>query len=235
LDYHKIKYWINIAVQLRHNFEEKQKNMNTPPPYLIPSRLAKRTQYDNETICSILDEALFCIISYSVDNQPFAIPTAFVRYEDKIYIHGSVGSHFIREIEKGIPVCISIMLTDALVVAKSAFSHSVNYRSVTIFSKAEKIEDIDTKRAAFEWLTNKIVPNSWDYLRPMKDNEVKKTTALAFSFEEASAKTRTGMPNDEEEDLELPIWSGLIPIQTNRLAPLADERSKNIPLPAHLQ
>jgi nitroimidazol reductase NimA-like FMN-containing flavoprotein (pyridoxamine 5'-phosphate oxidase superfamily) len=209
--------------------------MSTPPPYLVPSRLAKRTQYDEETIHSILDEALFCIISYSADNQPFAIPTAFVRYEDKIYIHGSVGSHFIREIEKGIPVCISIMLTDALVVAKSAFSHSVNYRSLTIFSKAVKVEDMEMKRAAFEWLTNKIVPNSWEYLRPMKDNEVKKTTALAFSFDEASAKTRSGMPNDEEEDLELPIWSGLIPLQATRLAAIPDDRSKNIPLPAHLQ
>src|SRR5690606_10045758 len=98
----------------------------------------------------------------------------------------------------------------------------------------EKIEDIETKRAAFEWLTNKIVPNSWEYLRPMTDSEVRKTTALAFSFEEASAKTRSGMPNDEEEDLELPIWSGLIPLQTTRMPPLPDELSKNIPVPAHL-
>ncbi|SKC06062.1 pyridoxamine 5'-phosphate oxidase family protein [Dyadobacter psychrophilus] len=208
--------------------------MSTPPSHLTPSRLAKRSTQDHEVICSILDEALFCTVSYSVDNRPFSIPTAFVRYEDKIYIHGSVGSHFIREIEKGIPVCISVMLTDALVVAKSAFSHSVNYRSVIIFSNAEKVEDLNTKRAAFEWLTNKIVPGSWDYLRPMKDSEVKKTTALAFSFDEACAKTRSGMPKDEEEDLGLPIWSGLIPIQTNYLAPVADELSQQIPLPKHL-
>ncbi|MCF2506230.1 pyridoxamine 5'-phosphate oxidase family protein [Dyadobacter sp. CY107] len=208
--------------------------MSAPPAHLAPSRLAKRSTQDHEVICSILDEALFCTISYSVDNRPFSIPTAFVRYEDKIYIHGSVGSHFIREIEKGIPVCITVMLTDALVVAKSAFSHSVNYRSVIIFSNAEKVEDFDTKRAAFEWLTNKIVPDSWDYLRPMKDSEVRKTTALAFSFDEACAKTRSGMPKDEEEDLELPIWSGLIPIQTKYLAPVADELSRDIPLPKHL-
>lgn len=208
--------------------------MSTPPSHLLPSRLPKRSTSDNEVIYAILDEALFCTISYSVDNRPFSIPTAFVRYEDKIYIHGSVGSHFIREIEKGIPVCITVMLTDALVVAKSAFSHSVNYRSVIIFSNAEKVEDWDTKKAAFEWLTTKIVPNSWDYLRPMKDSEVRKTTALAFSLEEACAKTRSGMPKDEEEDLELPIWSGLIPIQTKYLAPVADELSQNIPLPKHL-
>ncbi|MCF0051948.1 pyridoxamine 5'-phosphate oxidase family protein [Dyadobacter chenwenxiniae] len=208
--------------------------MSTPPSYLTPSRLAKRSTQDFEVICSILDEALFCTVSYSVNNRPFSIPTAFVRYEDKIYIHGSVGSHFIREIENGIPVCITVMLTDALVVAKSAFSHSVNYRSVVIFSNAEKVEDTETKRAAFEWLTNKIVPNSWDYLRSMKDSEVKKTTALAFSLEEACAKTRSGMPKDEEEDLELPIWSGLIPIQTKYLAPVPDELSQHIPLPKHL-
>ncbi|TLV03103.1 pyridoxamine 5'-phosphate oxidase family protein [Dyadobacter luticola] len=209
--------------------------MQQTPPHLTPSRLAKRATQDYDIVCSILDEALFCTISYSVDGQPFSIPTAFVRYDDKIYIHGSVGSHFLREIEKGIPVCISVMLADSLVVAKSAFSHSVNYRSVTIFSKAEKIEDFETKRAAFEWLTNKIVPDSWDYLRPMTDSEVKKTTALAFSFDESVAKTRSGMPKDEPEDLELPIWSGIIPIPPKRLAPIADETSENIPLPKHLQ
>lgn len=209
--------------------------MPTPPPHLVPSRLAKRTTHEHDAISAILDEALFCTISYAVDNRPYSIPTAFVRYENKIYIHGSVGSHFIREIEKGIPVCITVMLTDALVVAKSAFSHSVNYRSVIIFSQAEKIEDMETKKAAFEWLTNKIVPNSWEYLRPMTESEVKKTTALAFSLEEASAKMRNGMPKDEAEDLELPIWSGLIPLQTQRGTPIADDTSKNWPLPEHLR
>jgi uncharacterized protein len=209
--------------------------MQQQPPHLVPSRLAKRAHYDHETICSILDEALFCTISFVMDNKPFAIPTAFVRCEDKIYIHGSVGSHFIREIEKGIPVCISVMLTDALVVAKSAFSHSVNYRSVTIFSTAEKVEDIQVKRDIFQWLTEKIVPDSWDYLRPMTDSEVKKTTALAFSFEEASAKIRTGPPSDEEEDLPLPIWSGLIPINARRQAPIPHPINEEIALPEHLK
>lgn len=204
------------------------------PSHLIPSRAAKRTHYDQENIYSILDEALFCTISYSVENRPFSIPTSFVRYEDKIYIHGSVGSHFIREIEKGIPVCITVMLTDALVVAKSAFSHSVNYRSVILFAQAEKIEDISLKSEAFKWLTEKIVPGSWDYLRPMTEKEVRKTTALAFSLNEASAKIRTGMPNDEEEDKQLPIWSGLIPLETKRATPVADTSSQTIPLPEHL-
>ncbi|HEV7379185.1 MAG TPA: pyridoxamine 5'-phosphate oxidase family protein [Dyadobacter sp.] len=208
--------------------------MKKPKEHLTPSRSAKRAHYSPEEIYPILDEALFCTISYSIDNEPFSIPTSFVRYEDKIYIHGSVGSHFIREIEKGIPVCITVMLVDDLVVAKSAFSHSVNYRSVVIFANAEKIEDYKTKWDAFKWLTEKIVPNSWDYLRPMTEKEVRKTTALAFPLDKASAKIRTGMPNDEPEDKQLPIWSGLIPLPGGRLSPVPDESSKEIPLPAHL-
>lgn len=208
--------------------------MSVPKSRIIPSRSAKRAHFDPGSIYPILDEALFCTISYAVDNQPFSIPTSFVRYENKIYIHGSVGSHFIREIEKGIPVCITIMLVDALVVAKSAFSHSVNYRSVVIFAKAEVIDDIDLKIASFEWLTNKIVPGSWQYLRPVKLSEVKKTTALAFTLDEASAKMRSGMPIDEEEDQNLPIWSGLIPLKTTRLDPVSDSSSVNIALPEHL-
>jgi uncharacterized protein len=199
------------------------------------SRMPKRTQYDEAIIYSILDEALFCTISYSIDNQPFAIPTAFVRKENKLYIHGSVGSHFLREIESGNPVCISVMLTDALVVAKSAFSHSVNYRSVIIFTNAERIDDFEAKASFFKELTEKIVPNSWDYLRPMKANEVNKTMLLVFDISEASARVRGGMPNDEEEDKSLPIWSGIIPISSKRLAPIADESSVNISLPEHLK
>jgi len=206
-----------------------------PQSHLIPSRSAKRAQYDKETIYSILDEALFCTISYVADSKPFSIPTAFVRYENKLYIHGSVGSHFIWELEKGVPVCISVTLIDALVVAKSAFSHSVNYRSVVLFSQGVKIEEETLKFSVLEWLTNKIVPNSWDYLRPMKANEVRKTTVLAFDIDEASAKTRTGMPNDEAEDKPLPIWSGIIPIETTRRDPVPDDLSLNIPLPIHLQ
>jgi nitroimidazol reductase NimA-like FMN-containing flavoprotein (pyridoxamine 5'-phosphate oxidase superfamily) len=197
--------------------------------------MPKRTQYDEELVYSILDEALFCTVSYSLDNQPYSIPTAFVRKGDRLYIHGSVGSHFLRGIESGIPVCISVMLTDSLVVAKSAFHHSVNYRSVIIFSNGVKHEDFDEKASFFQELTEKIIPNSWDYLRPMKANEVNKTTLLSFEISEASARMRTGMPNDDEADKELPIWSGIIPIPSKRLTPIPDETSKNIDLPEHLK
>jgi nitroimidazol reductase NimA-like FMN-containing flavoprotein (pyridoxamine 5'-phosphate oxidase superfamily) len=202
---------------------------------LIPSRLAKRAHFDADTIYPILDEAFFCTVSYSADNKPFTIPTAFVRYEDKIYIHGSVGSHFMRELEKGIPVCIAVTLADALVVAKSAFHYSMNYRSVVIFAEGEKIEDPELKKAMFQWLTEKVVPGSWDYVRPVKENEVKKTTVLAFKLDEASAKVRTGMPIDDEEDKTLPIWSGIINLETKKMPPIADELSQQILLPPHLQ
>jgi uncharacterized protein len=209
--------------------------MSSIPEHLLPSRLAKRADFTKETIYAILDEALFCTVSYVSEGKPFSIPTAFVRYGDRIYIHGSVGSHFIREIEKGIPVCIAVTLMDALVVARSAFHHSINYRSVILFAKAEKLDSLQDKKEAFEWLTNKIVPGSWNYLRPIKDQEINKTIALSFSLHEASAKVRTGMPIDDEDDLVLPIWSGLIPLATHRLTPIADPHSQQIPLPIHLE
>ena len=209
--------------------------MSSIPEHLVPSRFAKRAHFDKEAIYAILDEALFCTISYVADGKPFSIPTAFVRYGDNIYVHGSVGSHFIREIEKGIPVCISVTIMDAIVVARSAFHHSINYRSVILFATGEKIDKNDVKKDAFEWLTNKIVPNSWNYLRPVKENEINKTIAISFPVNEASAKIRTGMPIDDEEDLQLPIWSGIIPLSSIRQVPVADGFSAHIPVPEHLK
>ncbi len=200
-----------------------------------PSRLAKRAHYDAETIHPILDEALFCTVSYAVDGQPMAIPTAFVRQGDKLYMHGSVGSHFIREIEKGGPVCISVMLTDGLVLAKSAFHHSVNYRSVVIFANAEKVTDETERMNALAMITDHLIPGRWDDLRPTTDSEMRKTTVLVFSLAEASAKIRTGGPNDDPEDAHLPTWSGVIPLQTVRLTPVPREGEENAVLPGYLQ
>ncbi len=202
-----------------------------------PSRYAnQRAHYSEEVIYSILDEALFCTISFCVNNEPFAIPTSFVRKDDKIYIHGSVGSHFLRQLTTGTPVCITVMLADELVVAKSAFDHSVNYRSVVVFSKSEIIDDYEMKAEFFKRLTEKVVPGSWDYLRPMKKSEVDKTMLIAFDIKEASAKIRVGMPYAaESDDTNLPLWSGLIPIPQKRLTPVADQFSQDIPLPEHLK
>ncbi|QMW03783.1 pyridoxamine 5'-phosphate oxidase family protein [Spirosoma foliorum] len=200
----------------------------------IPSRLAKRAHYDEATIHPILDEALFCTVSFAVDGQPMAIPTAFARQDDKLYIHGSVGSHFIRAIEHGAPVCITVMLADGLVLAKSAFHHSVNYRSVIIFANAEKVTDETERMNALALITDHLIPNRWGDLRPTTDSEMRKTTVLAFSLAEASAKLRTGGPSDDPEDEYLPTWSGVIPLQTVRLTPVPAETSLETPLPNYL-
>jgi hypothetical protein len=189
-------------------------------PRTTPSRLAKRAHYDAETIHPILDEALFCTVSYVLDGQPMAIPTAFARHEERLYIHGSVGSHFIRSIENNVPVCLSVMLADGLVLAKSAFHHSVNYRSVVVFAKAEKVVDEAEKLHALALITDHLIPNRWADLRPTTASELQKTTVLAFSLAEASAKVRTGGPGDDPEDVDLPTWAGVIPLQTVRLAPI---------------
>ena len=199
-----------------------------------PSRLAKRTHYDEANIHPILDEALFCTISYALDGQPFSLPTAFARRGNKLYIHGSVGSHFVREIQKGGPVCISVMLVDGLVLAKSAFSHSVNYRSVVIFSRAETVTDEAERMEALVLITDHLIPGRWADLRPTTASEMRKTVVLAFDITEASAKVRTGGPNDEPEDLALPTWAGVIPMQTVRLAPEPAASSLETPLPDYL-
>ncbi|CAN5652121.1 pyridoxamine 5'-phosphate oxidase family protein [soil metagenome] len=199
-----------------------------------PSRSAKRAHYDAETIHPILDEALFCTVSYVLKGQPMAIPTAFARKGDKLYIHGSVGSHFIRTIEQGAPVCISIMLADGLVLAKSAFHHSVNYRSVVIFAQAEKVNDEAERMDALALITDHLIPGRWDDLRPTTDSEMRKTTVLAFTLDEASAKVRTGGPSDDPEDEDLPTWAGVIPLQTVRLTPIVAENSAGTPLPDYL-
>ena len=200
-----------------------------------PSLLAKRAHYDEATIHPILDEALFCTVSYAIDGQPMAIPTAYVRKGDKLYIHGSVGSHFIRSIEQGNPVCISVMLTDGLVLAKSAFHHSVNYRSVVIFAKAEKVTDEAERMEVLALITDHLIPGRWNDLRPTTDSEMRKTTVLVFSLAEASAKVRTGGPGDEPEDENLPTWAGVIPMQTVRLTPVPAENSLETALPDYLQ
>ncbi len=201
---------------------------------LTPSRLVKRASYDAATIHPILDECLFCTVSYAFQGQPMAIPTAFARKDDTLYIHGSVGSHFIRSIENGEPVCISVMLNDGLVLAKSAFHHSVNYRSVVIFGNAEKVTDESEKMDALALITDHLVPGRWADLRPTTDSELRKTTVLRFSLAEASAKLRTGGPNDDPEDADLPTWSGVVPMKTVRLTPIPREGEEAKPLPAYL-
>lgn len=214
----------------------KIKQMIQKTARITPSRYAnQRTTYDLNILHSILDEALFCTVSYAEGEQPFSIPQSFARIGDHIYLHGSVGSHFIRMLADGRPACISVMLADELVIAKTAFHHSVNYRSAVIFANGEMIHDQDLKYQAFKNLTEKMVPGSWDYLKPMSKKEMDKTTAVRFALTEASTKIRQGPPGHEESEMDLPIWTGVIPIKPIRQTPIPDEYGKTIPLPKHLE
>lgn len=205
------------------------------------TRLPKRGVYDKDQIYSILDEALFCTLAYVRDTStgatPFQIPTGFCRIGDKIYVHGSVGSFYMRELaDKNQSVCISVTLMDGLVLARSAFHHSVNYRSVVIFSNAEKVTDNNELYTALEVFTNKMQPGRWDTVRKPSSGEWKATMVLSFNIEEASAKVRTGPPLDDDEDYSLDIWAGVIPLKQERKQPIPDDKLKQgILLPDYLK
>lgn len=187
------------------------------------TRLPKRGSYDRDTVHAILDEALYCTVAFTLNNQPFQIPTGFCRIDDYLYIHGSVGSYYMRELAAGkLPVCISVTLLDGLVLARSAFHHSVNYRSVVAFSTTEVVEDNDELYRALEVFTNKIQPGRWNDIRLPTDSEWKKTMVLRFKLEEASAKIRSGDPKDDEEDYDRDTWAGVVPIELKRLTPIDD-------------
>lgn len=201
------------------------------------TRLPKRGSYDKDLIYSILDDALFCTVAFVRNNTPFQIPTGFCRVDDKIYIHGSVGSFYMRELAATQPtVCVSVTHIDGLVLARSAMHHSVNYRSVIFFGKAEKVEDKDEVYQALELFTNKIQPGRWNDIRQPSTNEWKETMVIAITIDEASAKVRTGSPKDDEEDYALDVWAGVVPLTLERHAPIADERLKEgIALPDYLK
>jgi uncharacterized protein len=201
------------------------------------TRLPKRGVYDQDTIYSILDEALYCTLAFVQNNQPFQIPTGFCRIDNKLYIHGSVGSTYMRSLaEQNLPVCISVTHLDGLVLARSAFHHSVNYRSVIIFSTADVVSDENEIYRALEVFTNKMQPGRWDDIRKPTDSEWKKTMVLSFLIDEASAKIRMGPPKDDAEDYDLDIWAGVVPLQTLRTTPVPDPVLKEgIKMPDYLK
>ena len=201
------------------------------------TRLPKRGVYDKETIYNILDEALVCTVAIVKESQPFQIPTGFCRIDNALYIHGSVGSSYMRELaEKKLPVCISATLLDGLVLARSAFHHSVNYRSVVIFSKAERVTNTQELYQALEIFTNKMQPGRWNDVRKPTEGEWKATMLLKFSIDEASAKIRTGPPKDDEEDYDLNIWAGVVPLKIERKPVIADPVLKaGVSLPFYLK
>lgn len=200
------------------------------------TRLAKRGSYDKDTVYSILDDALVCTMAFVLEGQPFQIPTGFCRIGDVLYIHGSVGSFYMRELaDKKLPVSIGVTHIDGLVLARSAFHHSVNYRSVIIFSNAELVTDQAELYTALEVFTNKMQPGRWEDIRQPNDSEWKKTMVLKFKIEEASAKIRIGGPNDDDEDYDLNIWAGVVPLKLERKPLIPDPKLKSgVQVPGYL-
>jgi hypothetical protein len=196
----------------------------TPTPRTQVKRLAKRAVYDKTQVHSILDEGYFCHVGFAVDGQPYVIPTGYARVGEQIYIHGSAASRMLRTLEQGLEVCVTVTLVDGFVLARSAFHHSMNYRSVVVLGKARLVTDPDEKLTALRSFTNHVVPGRWDEVRKPTAQELKSTTVLALPLEEVSAKTRTGTPIDDEEDYALPIWAGVVPIRTTVAEPVPDGR-----------
>jgi nitroimidazol reductase NimA-like FMN-containing flavoprotein (pyridoxamine 5'-phosphate oxidase superfamily) len=189
-------------------------------------RLPDRGAYDSETVFRILDEGLICHVGFSVDGQPHVIPTGFARVEDTLYIHGSAASRMLRTLAEGVQVCVTVTLLDGLVLARSAFHHSMNYRSVVMLGRATLVSDPAEKIKALEAFTEHIVRGRWNDVRLPAEAELKATTVLALPLAEVSAKIRKGPPKDDAEDYELPIWAGVVPLTIAPAAPIDDPRLK---------
>jgi hypothetical protein len=195
-------------------------------------RLPKRGHYDRETIYGILDAAILCHVGFVQDGQPFVIPTNYVRQGDTLFLHGATTSRLIRHIGKGDPICVSVALLDGLVLAKSAFHHSVNYRSVVVFGRGRLVEDDVEKLRALELFTERIVAGRWQQVRPPNPQELRATAVAAVDIESASAKVRGGPPSDDDADLGLPVWAGVWPIRQTTADPLpADYSDSSVPFP----
>lgn len=187
-------------------------------------RLPERGHYDQATVYAILDAALVCHVGYTIDGRPVVTPTACWREDNHLYWHGSSASRMLRAQAKGIPVCVTVTHLDGLVLARSGFHHSINYRSVMAFGEAEVVTEPAEKLAALRGFVERVVPGRWDMLRETTSQELKATSVLRLDLREVSAKVRTGPPKDEEEDYALPVWAGVVPVTTTLRPPEPDPR-----------
>ena len=197
-------------------------------------RESHRGAYDRETIDKLLDEGYVCHVGFAVDGQPFVIPTLFARIGDAIYFHGSAASRMLRNVSDGIPVCITVTLTDGFVLARSVFNHSMNYRSVVALGKATLVVAPEEKLEALRTFTEKIIPGRWNDARQPNEKELKATSMLRLPLTEVSAKIRSGPVEDDAPDYALPVWAGIIPVSFTPGAPIRDERcDPSIPAPRY--
>jgi len=197
-------------------------------------REANRAVYDRDAIYRILDEGLVCHIGFADEGQPFVIPTMYARIGNNLYVHGSAASRMLRGLSTGLPVCITVTLTDGLILARSVFNHSMNYRSVVALGQATLIDDPAEKLRALQAFTEKLIPGRWNDARQPNERELKATSILKLPLTEVSAKVRTGDVEDDAEDYALPVWAGGIPLRLVADAPLRDGRcDPAIPTPAY--
>lgn len=187
-------------------------------------RLPKRGSHETETIYSILDAGFLAHVGFQINGQPFVIPTLYGREEDKLYLHGSAASRMLGELETGVAACVNVTLVDGLVLARSAFHHSMNYRSVVAFGTARKIEEAGRKTHALRILSEHLIAGRWKDVRSPSERELRATAVLEFSIAEASAKIRQGPPLDDEEDYSLPVWAGILPLELEAQQPIPDPR-----------
>ena len=204
--------------------EETEANRIAETPRTTLKRLPKRASYDREVINSILDEGFICHVGFAVESKPFVIPTGYARVEDKLLIHGSQASRMLRTLSAGIEVCVTVTLLDGLVLARSAFHHSMNYRSIVIFGRATLIEDRTEKMSALLALSEHIIRDRWSHVRGPNESELRQTTVLSLPIDEASAKIRTGPPLDDEEDYGMEVWAGVLPLHLVAGQPIPDPR-----------
>ena len=182
------------------------------PEHLRVKREPQRGVYDRATIDAILDEALVCHLGFAVDGQPYVIPTLHARVGDLLYVHGSAASRMLRHAASDARICVTVTLLDGLVLARSVFNHSIDYRSVVVLGTPTLVEAVDEKREALRAFTEHVAPGRWEEARQPTEQELKATWILSVPLDEASAKVRTGPPEDEPEDLDLPVWAGVVPI-----------------------
>lgn len=187
-------------------------------------RLKKRGKYDKTTVHGILDEGYICHVGFAVDGQPYVIPTLYAREEETLYFHGSAASRMLRNLAAAIDVCVTVTLVDGLVLARSGFHHSINYRSVVALGKARLVKDAAERMRALQIITDHVVPGRWAEVRGPNALELKQTSVLALPLQEVSAKVRQGPPVDDDEDYALPIWAGVIPLETRLKRPADDGR-----------
>ena len=187
-------------------------------------RAPKRGHYDKDTIYQILDEGLVCHVGLVEDGQPVVIPMNYARRDDTVVLHGAPASRLLKHVQAGRPICVTVTLLDGLVLARSVYHHSMNYRSVVVFGWGRLIEAEQEKLAALEVLTEHIVPGRWQDARRPNRQELDATTVVSIAIESASAKVRTGPPVDDEDDYQLPVWAGVLPVQQQALSPVNDPR-----------